>query len=62
MTKIIQLTDAQWADWQAAADYRAGFQAGAFGVVADDVQVIELYRPDAQLLAKVKRSTAWVAA
>lgn len=60
MSKDIILTDAQWGQFQASADYRQGFEAGVFATVADTVISVQLYRPDGQtLIATAVRQSTW---
>lgn len=59
-TKDIILTDAQWADFQASAEYRNGFEAGVFSSVDAGVGAVQLFRPDgATLIATAVRQSIW---
>lgn len=58
--KEIILTNDEWTQWQASADYRNGFQAGAYSVVEPEINVIRLLQPDGQTqIAQVVRVTTW---
>lgn len=55
----VQLTELEFQAWQASAEYRAGFSAGAESAIPKDVSTVQLLRPDGTVIATAVRTSTW---